>query len=499
MTLPPELQIPTRQALAERYLSFWRCENPDIDVSEGGEPYIASRVSADMHLPVVAQARRTTQGAFPTTALSEDVKFWGDIHGVDASPATGSLGLVKITASVGGGEIQEGHYLTIRGRTNGPRFQCRVSGTYFDGDYVAITSADAGRETNLAPGTVLEWQNPPAGIGPRCTVVDQDGEGLTGGRDAATPEEHKAAILDKLRDPPGAENDAHYRQEARKLGVPVQQAFAYPAVLGPGTIGIALCVFPTRRGGSRIPTGQQLRRVGEGLEYAFGADDSVLMTTLVAQPTVVGFQIDWVAGAGGWASASPWPRYAAGGFAIVVKSVTDALNFEVGTIGGNYSGVTAPSAGKRIALFDAANCRFVEKRIASVSGSGPWDVVIDTTNRVSDENYTPVNGQRISPWSDSLNSVVDGVIMVFDSIGPGEVVGAAPVDGTRRLRTPFAPAQWPYRLTQDALEGAVSPARITQVFDRQLVLGDAATPAIGTPGVIAYLLTLGDLACYPKT
>jgi len=499
MTVPPELIIPTRQELISRHLQFRRIANPAIDVSEGGEPWIDACVAADIQLQVIAQARRITQAAFPSTALSSDVAFWGEITGVTAPEATGSLGLVRISASVGGGEIQEGTFLTIRGLSNGPRFQARITGRYYDNEAVPIVSYDTGRETNLPPDTILEWVNPPSGIGPRAVVINQDGEGLTGGRDAATPAEHQAAILDKLRDPPGAENDAHYRQEARKQGVPVQQAFSYPAVLGPGTTGITVTVFPQRKGGNRVPTGQQLRRIGEGLEYAFGADDSILMTTLVAQPSTVAYQVDWSAGASGWASASPWPRYYAGNSNVVIKTVASALAFQVGAYGNNYTGLPAPSAGKRIALFDAANARFVEKRILTVTGSGPWDLTIDTTNRVSDESYTPVVGQRVSPWSDSLVALVDAVIPVFEGLGPGEVIFGTPLDGTRRKRTPFAPALWPYRLTQEALESAVSTARVPQLFDRQLVMGDGTTATTGTPGVVAYLVTLGDLAVYPKS
>jgi uncharacterized phage protein gp47/JayE len=499
MTLPPELAIPTRAELVEQYLQFRRVANPLIDVSEGGEPWIQANVQADIQLQIIAQARRVTQGAFPSTAVGTDIEFWGDIEGVEASPATGSLGFVKISASVGGGEIQEGTFLTVKGQTNGPRFVSQVTSRYFDGEYVAISSWDTGRETNLPAGTRLQWENPPAGIGPLAIVVDQDGEGLSGGRDAASPAEHQAAILDKLANPPGAENDAHYRSEARKLGVPVQQAFTYPAILGAGTMGVTFAVYPTRRGGSRAPTGQQLRRVGAGLEYAFGADDSVLMTAWVDYPVTVAYKIDWQAGGGGWASAAPWPRFYEGSQGIVVKSATDALNFSVGAIAGSYSGITAPSAGKRIALFDKTTSTFVQKRILSVSGSGPWDITIDTTNRVSDENYVPFVGQRISPWSDSLQAVADSVLGVFDQLGPGELIAINPLDGNRRKRTPFAPANWPYRLTEDALEAAVSTSRVPQVFDHSVVLGAGATAPNGAPGVAAYVVALGDLVVHPKT
>lgn len=499
MAFPPELQIPTRRTLADWHKRFRQTANPAIDLAEGGEPDIAANVMADMLLPSVAYARRVGRAAFVTSATGEDIGFWGDVEGVPPPEPTGSLGLVRITASIGGAEIQEGEILTERGRSNSPRYQVRVTGRYFDGSVVPVASVDTGTETNLPPGTVLEWYSPPAGVGPRAVVVDQDGEGLTGGRSAPSPEDHKAAILDKLRDPPGAENDAHYRSEARRAGVPVQQAFCYPAVLGAGTIGMALTLFPARKGGSRVPTEQQVRAVAQHLQNAFGADDSILVAMTAEQPVTVAIKVAWAKGAAQWANSSPWPTYAAAsGDGVFVSAVTSALMFELATGSGDYTTITQPSAGKRLALYDASASRFVEKRIASVTGTGPWAITVDTTNRASDENYTPVVGQRVSPWSDSLADVADAIVGVFDGLGAGEMVATTALDSPRRRRTPVSPAYWPTVLTQDALESAVSPNKLASVADRELVEGDGITTNTGTPGTLVYVLKLGDLAVFQK-
>jgi len=495
-----KLPIPSRQKLIEKHLQYRDAWNPGIDTSEGGEPYLDAIVAADTHIPLVAHSRRITQAAFPSTAISDDVAFWGDIHGVDPSPATGALGLVRITASVGGAEILEGTALTVKGRTNGPRFLVQVTSRYFDGSAVPIVSLDTGPETNLEPGTVLQWAQSPPGVGPTAVVIDQDGEGLVGGRAAATPEEHKAAILDKLRDPSGAENDAHYRAEARKAGVPVLQAFSYPALFGPGTTGLAFLVFPTKRGGSRSPTSQQIQRVGDHLDNAFGADDSILMCLLNEEPATVAFKIDWARGASGWSNPAPWPEYgAAGSAAIIVGAVTDALTFTLRTANNSYSGITAPTAGKQLAFYDTSKAQFVQKRIGTVTGSGPWQITVDTTNSASDEEYAPKLGQRVSPWSESLSLIADGVVEAFSKLGPGEMLPAVRLDERRRYRNPQPPAQWPYRLTQDLLEGSVSPSKIGAVFDRSLVEGDGREPLVGLPGSYVNILTLGDLGVFPKS
>ncbi len=502
MTFPPELQVPRRDELRDLHLQFRKSENPDIDVSEGGEPWIDARVKADTDLQLYAYLRRVAHAAFPWTANTpEDIAEWGEKLGVSAPDPTGATGLVQIVASVGGANIPQGLALTIKGRSNGTRYQATRTGLFTNGQRVTIAAIDTGVETNLPVGTVLVWQNPPSGLGPTATVVDLEGEGLTGGHDGATPEEHKKAYLTKMADPAGGLNDAHFRLECLRAGIAVQQAFSYPAVFGPGTTAVVPLVFPSRYGGSRKPTGPQLTTIGNHLNFRFGADDSIAMLAAVEQPTTIALQVDWSKTAAPWADGSPWPAYgAAATSAIVVKTVTDALTFQVGTANNSYTGITAPAVGQRFAVFDASRATFYEKRIKTVSGTGPWDLTIDTTNSASDETYAPVVGSRLSPWSDSLEDVARAVYATFLTLGPGEMIATPPEGQRRQRREPEAPTYAPSKITQAMIEDGLKSDVVPSVKDRALVEGDGAAPSIPlSVGSAVYLLTLGDLAVFPKS
>lgn len=497
--IPPVLDLPTRRFLVEQHKKFHRSHNPEIDISDKGEPDIAARVAADSALPLLAHARKVGDCAVVASSFGDGVRYWGEVHGVPPSPATGSIGFVKIKAGVGGGTIQRGDPLFLKNQGSGPRFECSVTRKYFTGDSVPVHSTDVGFETNLPPGQVLVWATNIPGIHPEAVVVEQDGEGLVGGRPAATPEEHKQAILDKLSDPPGASNAAHYRFEAKRAGVAIQQAYSYSAIRGPGVIAMAFTVPASRRAGSRIPLESQVRLVGEHLEGAFGADDGLLMALIIGEPKVVAYRVKWKREAKGWEDSSPWPEYApAGAGAVVVSSVTDALNFILATDDAEYSGVEDPQAGDTFALFNLDTGRFVKKRIRSVTGTGPWTIVVETNLSVSDDQYTPVVGQRVSPWADDLDTIATNVIETFNDLGPGEMTTPLPVDGIRRQRVPAAPEQWPHTLTQSLLEDKINAARIPTLFDREVVEGDGAAPTQGTPGVLVYMIELGDLAVFEK-
>jgi hypothetical protein len=68
--------------------------------------------------------------------------------------------------------------------------------------------------------------------------------------------------------------------------------------------------------------------------------------------------------------------------------------------------------------------------------------------------------------------------------------------GRRQRRQPPAPKKWPYTLTSKALEGALDT--VAEVLDRELVEGDGITPAIGTPGILSYMLKLRYVSAFPE-
>lgn len=498
--VPPRFEIPTRNELVEAHKKFRRMRNPTIDTSDGGEPDIDARVTADSLLPQAAHARKIADCALVSTAYGDAIATWGAIHGVEPGLPAGATGFVRISASVGGTLIQEGDALYEKNQGTGPRYECSITSRYFNGGAVPIRAVDTGFVTNKPPGTVLVWAGNVPGLHPQCTVIEQeDGSGLSGGRPAASSAEHQQAILDKLRDPPGASNAAHYRFEAKRAGVAVAQAFSYSAIRGPGTIGIAFLVPPASPVETMSPQEDQMRIVGQHIESLFGADDGVLMMVVENELVTIAYKIKWRPSGVGWYDAQPWPEYVeAGSGAHVIDSVVSATEFGIRTDDDSYSGVPDPAVGSTIALYDATTGRFSRKRIGSIAGSGPWTITADTTNGASDEDYVPVEGQRVSPWSTNLDAISAVVIETFKGLGPGEIFSMPQADGYRRARVPNAPEEWPHSLTEELLESPINSANIPQVFDRQLMEGAGSSPSLGTLGVLVNRLRLGDLAIFNK-
>ena len=161
------------------------------------------------------------------------------------------------------------------------------------------------------------------------------------------------------------------------------------------------------------------------------------------------------------------------------------------------------------------------------AGAPFYDITVSTTNSVSDTSYIPLattpqgGGQYVCPWSDSLNTVVPAMTAYFSSFGPGEqVIPSLQVDpGSRLRRFPRSPATYPSiinnRLTSGPTNapfvpyGTTTPAQVPSL-DNCASLDDVAVldvgqagpslpfaTTVGSPGVSAYLIGLGDLACYP--
>jgi hypothetical protein len=160
--------------------------------------------------------------------------------------------------------------------------------------------------------------------------------------------------------------------------------------------------------------------------------------------------------------------------------------------------VVAPLAGQTIGVYDASARVFQRKRIASVTGVGPWALVLNGTADASDTTYTPVVGQRVCPWSDSLGLLVAPLLAEFGRFGPGEQVASFFDAGTRQRRQPPPQRVWPSRLGARAINGVQDLVAVSDAALAEPVPGDLplATP-VGAPGTLAYLRTLRYLAAFP--
>lgn len=499
MATDPKEQIAVfdRETIAKNYRRSRLIRNPSSDVGPGTDPQLDSLTFADQAVVLYGNAQSIGEAMNLRSTFGKRLEQTAEEEGLNPPrlPAAGGLGFVRIAAAAGGANVLAGAVAVEL--TTGLRFRATVTGTYADAAPVPLAGVDTGPETNLAPGTVLTWQNPPIGAGPTVTVIEQaDGSGLSGGREVESDAELQQRIADKRANPPSAGNSAAYIEAVESLpNVAVQKAFAYPAIKGPGTCGVAFTLRPARPGGSRVPNGAELAAATEELVAAFPEDDGILVAALAQQPVTCVLKLQWARSAAGWVDATPWPAYVASSKVCVSNAAAiTATSFRASTA----TTTTAPQVGQTIALYDAAAGRFRRKRIATVTqvtAGKVWDLTFATANAASDTSFVPASGAAVSPWSDSLDSLVAPVASHFDTLGPGEQVSVLPDPGRRMRREPESPAAWP-SVVSNRLLGPVFA--LDTVADAALV--EPTVPyatTVGTPGALSYLLSLGGLAAFP--
>jgi hypothetical protein len=226
-------------------------------------------------------------------------------------------------------------------------------------------------------------------------------------------------------------------------------------------------------------------------------DDQIFAGTITEQPVSVALRVTWANGAPTWVDTATWPAYYANpGQAILVSTATSALSFILSAQNGNYSGIAQPSAGQTIGMYDKTAQTFRRKKILSVIGTGPWTIAVDTTNASSDTGYTPIVGQRVCPWSESLNNLPAAVISYFDGLGPGEQVASFFDPGLRQRRSPVSPAFYPHQVSNRLLIPILSLASVQDSVISEPTLPYSTT--VGVAGSLSYLLTLGFLAAFPQ-
>lgn len=493
--LLPEIAVKTRDQIARDYARSYSLRNPAADVGPGTQPALDAATLADQLVVLYADAQAVGEATSVRGTYGARLDALAASEGMTRLPAAGALGFVAMQAVSGGATALAG--AVLKDPLTNLRFGVAVSGTYADGQAVPVAGIDTGPATSLASGTRLTWQNPPVGAGPTAAVVTQsDGSGLSGGRDIERDEELQARVVARRSNPPAAGNVAAYLECVEALpNMAVQKAFAYPAIKGPGTCGVAVTLRPAQPGASRIPNAAEMSTALAALVASFPADDGILLATLQAQAVEPVLKIQWSRSASGWTDAAPWPAYVAADKVHVngagALSAT-ALRATTST------STTTPQVGQTIAVYDAVAGKFRRKRIATVVvvvAAKSWDLTFLTANGASDTTFAPVNNALICPWSDSLDLLVPPVASHFDGLGPGEQVATLPDPGQRLRRQPESPSAWPSSVSNRLLGPVFG---LVAVADASLI--EPTVPyatTVGTPGTLSYLLSLSDLAAFP--
>ncbi len=427
---------------------------------------------------------------------------WAEREGVEPRrEAVGASGSVIFAGGPGGATLVADD--EIKNTDTGLRYRVITTSLYLPGEPVAVVGKDTGPETNLAAGAQLKWTSPRPGSSDFAVVSEQsDGSGLTGGRDKENDDEFLLRIQQEKQNRAASGNDAEYQLEAEKTpDVAIQKAFTIPAVNAAGTTCVVFTMRPQRSGGSRIPNAAQVSLVESHVTGQFPGDDGALFGLLATQDTDVAYLIEWSTSAPGWTDLAPWPaRWApvdpvSGPGKIQVSSAASPTVFTIATSNEVYTGLQQPLAGQTIGFYDTAGFAWRRKRILSVTGTGPWVITCDTVNNASDVSYTPVYGQPVSAWSDSLPTILKGIWAYFDTLGPGEQVSVFYDEGSRQRRQPLATEAWNHTTTN---RGLIDALTIPQIADVSVLAGDDVATFTGTPGVLSYLQTLRWVVAIPK-
>jgi uncharacterized phage protein gp47/JayE len=486
--------VPDRDELRAQFKRNVLVRANDAKTTLGTLVHIEAAVMADTLLPLYADAAKAGNGV----ALENRTRLQLEQELIDMGleaplEAVGASGFVKISASVGGGNITAGDVL-VNDETR-IRYRATTSAHYDDGDPCGVEGIDTGTETNLDPEVKLRWESPPAGINDTAEVIEQaDGTGLAGGR----PAETNGQIVERVRfaraNPPASGNDAQIQLEVFKTdNVPIEAVFTHPCIKGEGTTGIVFLLRPEKPGGNRIPNGAQITAVQNQLIGAFPKDFGNLVGSVIADNKNIAIRVKWSKAVDDWADLSPWPPYQASNRVSVMAAPAPTTSSCRLTDGVPHA--ATPTVGITIAFFDRDKLEFRKKRVASVTVVGTdWDVTFDMTNDASDREYVPKSGDWVCPWSDSLNLLVPVLLGYFDTLGPGEQSSNLYDEGYRVKRNPPVTEQWLSSLDE----------RVTQPFFdsgalERLTFSEPTfpvTPAVGSPGVSSNLLRVGNFGVF---
>lgn len=483
--------LPTRPELIAKYERDYKLVRPSAKTGEGTQVNLQARLVVDQVLPIHARGASLARLASLEDMTLEQLRNEATKAGLpDLLPATGATGFVRASTSLTGGNILENDECADPNNTS-LRFRCTEGRLYTNGEPVPVEGISTGTTTNLAPGFVLQWSSPRAGVGANCTVLEAgDGEGLTGGH----AEEAREGLIDRISEaranPAAAGNDAEYQRVVRATpGVPVEAVWTFPAIVGPGQIAIVFTVRPSVLGGSRIPN---LIQEGKAMEAVRASklplDDTVIFSDLIEMPIDMVLEVDWASGSTGWQDAAPFPAYAAAPNDWHVTDVTDAMTFTIDGATGT------PSVGNRIAFYDQVTKTFVRKTLLTVTpAGGEFDVTCDPANQASDTTYVPVVTERFCPWSDSLALLLPVVLAEFGKLGPSEQVAVLFDAEARQRRSPPSPDVWPSKLTGRILVPLYGLTSTVDVLEPSLPF---QTPE-GLPADSCNLLTLNSLYVFP--
>ncbi len=369
---------------------------------------------------------------------------------VTASPSTGAI----VPSISGAATIIDGTEFVLPNGLRG-----KVSGNFVgltDGDEVDVVTIDTGSDTELPPGAIVRFVNPPLNVDTEARVSFN--RPLTGGQDEETDDRKRERILNRLQNVPAGGNTGFIRELAFNALASVQNVFVYPALGGPGSAKIVPVkdfdvpnLDFTR---SFDSAGLQIIRDAVHAEMPSPME---LITQAASETDLnIGIRItipdsSLSGGNGqGWLDQVVWPDLVGGDSGIV--TVTTVTSPSVIIVSANTA--VSPTAGQtHIAWWSSVDRRFRTFLVTAVSGgSGAWTLTLEKP-LVDSTGLTGVAvGEYISPGATNMESYGKQWLTSTRALGTGENTA----DASRLPRS----ARHPFEA-----DGPPSGITITQLCD----------------------------------
>lgn len=354
---------------------------------------------------------------------------------------------------------------------------------------------ETGFGTNIAAGARAVPQYAPPGAVPTGITIPTT---FSGGAPAESARDYGRRILDFIRRPQGAGNNAQIRGWARKASTAIEDAFVYACALETGSL--VVCVLQKRGDGigpdARI-AGASV--VADATAYlcppgspTVPAPPQVLVVTATAVPVNTVARLRMPRGSrSGWTDPSPWPTN------VTVPATITTVSSQVLIRVTVEAGVGASqSATPAVMVWDALTSRFVPLAVLSVA---TISATVYELTLAQAPSITLATGQYVSPGNSLAESIALAVERYHDSLGPGEIVDLTTSTlAHRAYRFPPPEEEWDSEagtdlaeVLRDELGGASS--------NETIVSQSVTTPAVpADPADGPTLLTAGKFACYPR-
>lgn len=216
---------------------------PGADISEGSDIYVKASALASAVWGLYQHQAWMARQIFPDSADSDVLDHHASIRGVYRKQASKASGTVTLTGTDGTVVVSG---LSIK-TADDIYFTSTSGGTINLGVLdVTVQANEGGVSGNIAGGTSLTVQDPPAGLN-SVAAAKAD---FTGGTDTETDSGLFARLLDVIRQPPAGGNANDYKQWALEVSG-VAEAYVYPLRLGLGSVTVVPLVSGS--GSSRIP------------------------------------------------------------------------------------------------------------------------------------------------------------------------------------------------------------------------------------------------------